>query len=122
MFFFRVCWCFQLLLLAYISENITVMFCHCRNAELDSKSSWWKQKLLVLFMITISFVALVQCFSGSDVLKWRSFYETHDNAWKQHYREVFDHGLRETLCFLGRYRYMYVPLRFDLPNKSLDIS
>ncbi|KAK4266539.1 hypothetical protein QN277_027439 [Acacia crassicarpa] len=57
-------------------------------------------------MIMICFVALVQCFSGSDVLKWRSFYETHDNAWKHHYREVFDHGLRETLCCLGRFRYM----------------
>lgn len=57
-------------------------------------------------MITICFVALVQCFAGSDVLKWRSFYETHDNAWKHHYMEVFDHGLRETLCCLGRFRYM----------------
>ncbi|XP_028759554.1 uncharacterized protein LOC114741716 isoform X2 [Neltuma alba] len=87
----------------YFSKDRTSSGC---VLELDSKSSWWKQKLLALFMVMICFVALVQCFIGSDVLKWRSFYETHDKAWKHHYREVFDHGLRETLCCLGRFRYM----------------
>ncbi|KAF7837101.1 sn1-specific diacylglycerol lipase beta isoform X1 [Senna tora] len=63
--------------------------------------------------IVVDSVMRVQrrCFSGSDVLRWRSFYETHDNAWKYHYREVFDNGIRETLCCLGRVKYMYTPLR-----------
>ncbi|XP_027363289.1 uncharacterized protein LOC113870922 isoform X2 [Abrus precatorius] len=57
-------------------------------------------------MILVSFLAIMQCFAGSDVLKWRSFYETHDNAWKCHYSEVFDNGIRETLCCLGRVKYL----------------
>lgn len=73
-----------------------------------SKSSWWKQILLVLFMIMLCFVALIQCFTGSDVLKWRSYYATQDNAWKAHYREVFDNGMREALCCLGRVKYLSV--------------
>ncbi|KAF6174124.1 hypothetical protein GIB67_029167 [Kingdonia uniflora] len=44
----------------------------------------------------------------SDVLRWRSFYATHDNAWKAHYSEVFDHGIREALCCLGRVKYLSV--------------
>ncbi|XP_057959730.1 uncharacterized protein LOC131152103 [Malania oleifera] len=67
---------------------------------------WWKQKILVAFLIMVCFVALVQCFTGSDVLKWRSFYATQDSAWKSHYREVFDHGIREALCCLGRAKYL----------------
>ncbi|XP_058774543.1 uncharacterized protein LOC131648831 isoform X2 [Vicia villosa] len=57
-------------------------------------------------MVLVCLVALAQCFTGSDVLRWRSFYESHDNAWKSHYREVFDNGLRETLCCLGRVKYL----------------
>lgn len=70
--------------------------------------SWWKQKLLVLFMIMVCFVALVQCCAGSDVLRWRSYYATQDNAWKTHYSEVFDNGMREALCCLGRVKYLSV--------------
>lgn len=96
--------------------SISVMFCHCCNAELNLKSDRLEQKLLASFMIMMCLVTLVQCFAGSDVLRWRSFYETNDNAWKYHYREVFDNGIRETMCCLGRVKYMYVPLMFDLPN------
>ncbi|RVW58950.1 Retrovirus-related Pol polyprotein from transposon RE1 [Vitis vinifera] len=38
--------------------------------------------------------------------RWRSFYATQDNAWKAHYREVFDRGIREALCCLGRFKYL----------------
>ncbi|XP_072965575.1 uncharacterized protein [Typha angustifolia] len=48
------------------------------------------------------------CFSGSDVLRWRSFYASRDAAWKAHYREVFDHGIREVLCCMGRTKYLSV--------------
>nr|XP_023928217.1 sn1-specific diacylglycerol lipase beta isoform X4 [Quercus suber]XP_023928218.1 sn1-specific diacylglycerol lipase beta isoform X4 [Quercus suber]XP_023928219.1 sn1-specific diacylglycerol lipase beta isoform X4 [Quercus suber] len=71
-----------------------------------SNSSSWGQKLLVFFMIMVCFVGLVQCFTGPDILKWRSFYATQDNAWKAHYREVFDNGMREALCCLGRRKYL----------------
>ncbi|WJX15552.1 hypothetical protein P8452_05684 [Trifolium repens] len=74
--------------------------------ELGWNTDWWHHKLLTLFMIIVCFVALAQCFTGSDVLRWRSFYQSHDNAWKSHYREVFDNGLRETLCCLGRVKYL----------------
>lgn len=76
--------------------------------EIVSNSGRWKLRLLVLFMILVCFVALVQCFTGTDVLKWRSFYATQDNAWKAHYQEVFDHGIREALCCLGRVKYLSV--------------
>lgn len=71
-----------------------------------SNSSSWGQKLMVFFMIMVCFVGLVQCFTGPDILKWRSFYATQDNAWKAHYREVFDNGMREALCCLGRGKYL----------------
>ena len=53
---------------------------------------------------------IVQCATGSDVLRWRAFYASHDIAWRAHYREVFDHGIHEVLCCLGRVKYSYVPL------------
>ncbi|CAI8601630.1 unnamed protein product [Vicia faba] len=74
--------------------------------ELGWNLHWRKHTLLSIFMVLVCLVALAQCFTGSDVLRWRSFYESHDNAWKSHYREVFDNGLRETLCCLGRIKYL----------------
>ncbi|KAL6650937.1 hypothetical protein ACP70R_009862 [Stipagrostis hirtigluma subsp. patula] len=64
--------------------------------------------LIALFLILSWVVVIVQCFTGSDILRWRSFYATHDMAWKAHYREVFDHGIREALCCLGRAKYLTV--------------
>ncbi|XP_013600074.1 PREDICTED: sn1-specific diacylglycerol lipase beta-like isoform X3 [Brassica oleracea var. oleracea] len=77
-----------------------------RHCVLDTRG--WKQTLQVAFLITVCFVALAQCFTGSDILQWRSFYATQDDAWKAHYQEVFDHGIREVLCCLGRREYMGV--------------
>uniref|UniRef100_A0A3Q7IAN7 Uncharacterized protein n=1 Tax=Solanum lycopersicum TaxID=4081 RepID=A0A3Q7IAN7_SOLLC len=73
-----------------------------------SNGSKWQRNMLILFMVIISYVAPVQCFAGADVLRWRSFYATEDNAWRAHYREVFDHGIREALCCLGRVKYLTV--------------
>ncbi|VYS45129.1 unnamed protein product [Arabidopsis thaliana] len=75
---------------------------------LSPDTGGWKQTLQVTFLITVCFVALAQCFTGSDILQWRSFYATQDDAWKAHYQEVFDHGIREVLCCLGRREYMGV--------------
>lgn len=79
-----------------------------------SNGSRWKAKLLPLLMFMVCFVAVVQCFTGSDVLRWRSFYATEDDVWKAHYHEVFDHGIREALCCLGRIQYLCVFLHFWL--------
>ncbi|KAJ6338807.1 hypothetical protein OIU76_008295 [Salix suchowensis] len=51
----------------------------------------------------------MHCFVGPAVLRWKSFYETQDDAWKAHYQEVFDHGIHEALCCLGRAKYMGAP-------------
>ncbi|KAL9242500.1 hypothetical protein vseg_016492 [Gypsophila vaccaria] len=71
-----------------------------------SNNKWWNQHLFIIFLMLVSFIAIFQCFSSSDVLRWRSFYDVQDNAWKAHYQEVFDHGIREALCCLGRFKYM----------------
>ena len=62
----------------------------------------------MIFLVVMWVGTIVQCATGSDVLRWRSFYATHDIAWRAHYREVFDHGIREVLCCLGRAKYSYV--------------
>lgn len=62
---------------------------------------------MICFAIVAWLVVIIQCFTGTDVLRWRSFYATHDTAWRAHYLEVFDHGIREALCCLGRVKYMY---------------
>ncbi|URE42619.1 Lipase (class 3) [Musa troglodytarum] len=67
----------------------------------DTVNQAWKKTLVVSFLLLVWLVIIIQCFTGSDVLRWRSFYSTHDTAWKAHYREVFDHGIREALCCLG---------------------
>lgn len=77
----------------------------CNTVSLAS-NGWWKKHLLVAFMIMVCFVAVLQCFASSDVLRWRSFYDKQDTAWKAHYQEVFDHGIREALCCLGRVKYL----------------
>ncbi|XP_048612604.1 diacylglycerol lipase-beta [Brassica napus] len=69
---------------------------HC-VLGLSPDTRGWKQRLQASFLITVCFVALAQCLTGSDILQWRSFYATQDDAWKAHYQEVFDHGIREVL-------------------------
>ncbi|THU53369.1 hypothetical protein C4D60_Mb10t13680 [Musa balbisiana] len=74
----------------------------------DTVNQAWKKTLVLSFLLLVWLVIIIQCFTGSDVLRWRSFYSTHDTAWKAHYREVFDHGIREALCCLGRVKYLSV--------------
>lgn len=76
------------------------------HAGILSNGSKWQRTMLILFMVIISYVGPVQCFAGADVLRWRSFYATEDNAWRAHYREVFDHGIREALCCVRRVKYL----------------
>uniref|UniRef100_A0A453G4M5 DUF7358 domain-containing protein n=1 Tax=Aegilops tauschii subsp. strangulata TaxID=200361 RepID=A0A453G4M5_AEGTS len=74
----------------------------------DKDVNDWKNILLMIFLVVMWVGTIVQCATGSDVLRWRSFYATHDIAWRAHYREVFDHGIREVLCCLGRVKYSSV--------------
>ncbi|XP_024988747.1 uncharacterized protein LOC112523389 isoform X2 [Cynara cardunculus var. scolymus] len=76
--------------------------------ELLSTNTTWLHNMAVVFVIMVCYVTLVQCYSGSDVLRWRSFYTNENKAWKHHYREVFDQGLREALCCMGRVKYLTV--------------
>ncbi|XVF65517.1 hypothetical protein PTKIN_Ptkin09bG0255600 [Pterospermum kingtungense] len=93
-----------------------LMFNVARDASQDDQcfvglaasSSPWKRRVMILFISTACCIAVVQCFTGSDVLKWRFFYATQDDAWKAHYQEVFDYGIREALCCLGRAEYLTV--------------
>eukprot|EP01018_Ginkgo_biloba_P033959 Gb_37749 [translate_table: standard] len=68
----------------------------------------WKQILVIVLAIVAWILAIAQFCAGSDVLAWRSFYSTHDRAWRAHYHEMFDHGIREVLCCLGRGQYLSV--------------
>ncbi|KAJ6403902.1 hypothetical protein OIU84_012158 [Salix udensis] len=52
-----------------------------------SNGNKWKTKFLIPFVITVCSVPLMHCFVGPAVLRWRSFYETQDDAWKAHYQE-----------------------------------
>ncbi|CAH9062374.1 unnamed protein product [Cuscuta epithymum] len=74
--------------------------------ELFSSGIKWQRITVFLFMSIVIYVAPVQFVTGSDVLRWRSFYSTEDYAWKAHYREVFDNGIRQALCCLGRFNYL----------------
>ncbi|KAI5599612.1 hypothetical protein BDE02_02G207300 [Populus trichocarpa] len=91
---------------AFMSHDGTSSKCLTGTASNGNK---WKTKLLIPFVITVCSVPLMHCFVGPAVLRWRSFYETQDDAWKAHYQEVFDHGIREALCCLGRVKYMGAP-------------
>ncbi|XP_076905914.1 uncharacterized protein LOC143561826 [Bidens hawaiensis] len=73
-----------------------------------STRTTWLHYMVAVFIIMVCVVTMIQCFSGSDVLRWRSFYTNENKAWKHHYREVFDHGIREALCCLGRGKYLTV--------------
>jgi hypothetical protein len=71
----------------------------------------WNRILLIFFLVSTWVATIVQCAIGYDVLRWRSFYASHDNAWRAHYQEVFDRGIHEVSCCLGRTKYSYVPIR-----------
>ena len=65
----------------------------------------WLQTLLIILPIASVMVVIVQWCTGSDVMAWRSLYKTCEDAWRAHYREMFDYCIREALCCLGRSRY-----------------
>ncbi|KAL2323814.1 hypothetical protein Fmac_022872 [Flemingia macrophylla] len=103
-----LCWsrCSALLALLQFLFALYLLAHRFSTSALCLLESKWNHRCFSFFLVLVSFVAILHCFAGSDVLKWRSFYETHHHAWKCHYSEVFDHGIRETLCCLGRVKYL----------------
>ncbi|MCL7038699.1 hypothetical protein MKW94_016877 [Papaver nudicaule] len=93
----------MIVILQYFSQTGKSSWCF-----LDPNHNVLERKLLVAYLVLVWFLVIIQCMTGSDVLRWRSFYATHDSAWKAHYHEVFDHGIREVLCCLGRVKYLSV--------------
>ncbi|WCJ41481.1 lipase class 3 family protein [Euphorbia peplus] len=101
----------QIIGAVYLFSSVADFVTHDGNSShcllgLASNGHHWKQILLIIFVVMACVVPLIQCFAGSEVLRWRSFYTTEDDVWKAHYNEVFDHGIREVLCCLGRIEYL----------------
>ncbi|KAK1379270.1 Sn1-specific diacylglycerol lipase beta [Heracleum sosnowskyi] len=71
---------------------------------------WWTRAAMFITVLQLigAIYLVFRCLAGSDVLRWRSFYTTQHHAWKTHYQEVFDYGLREALCCMGRAKYLTV--------------
>ncbi|KAG6544343.1 hypothetical protein Mapa_014177 [Marchantia paleacea] len=86
------------------TQNHHISFC---SADVRNEQRW-----LVALMVALptlgSIIVVAQCCVGSDVLAWRLLYGAHYGAWRAHYRQMFDYGIREVLCCLGRRRYMSV--------------
>ncbi|CAK7348948.1 unnamed protein product [Dovyalis caffra] len=98
----------QIVTAIYLVFNVVKYMSHNGTSWTSSNGNKWKTKLLISFVITVCSVPLMHIFVGPAVLRWRSFYETQDDVWKAHYQEVFDHGIRQALCCLGRIKYMQV--------------
>ncbi|KAE8712325.1 putative transcription factor [Hibiscus syriacus] len=91
---------------------------------------WWSRFSMVLTILQISgaFYLLIsvaqylskdaylstECFIGGFHISraWKHkvevYYASQDDAWKTHYQEIFDHGIREVLCCMGRINYLTV--------------
>ncbi|KAJ8767581.1 hypothetical protein K2173_017925 [Erythroxylum novogranatense] len=75
-------------------------------SEISLNDTQLKRRLLVLLSFLASCLPLLQCFAGSDIMKWKYYFVKNDDFWRAHYLEVFDHGIREVMCCLGRARYL----------------
>lgn len=63
--------------------------------------------LLMILPVAGLAVVVLGWFLGSEVMSWRALYTSND-AWKAHYSEAFRSYIRQALCCMGRYRYLYV--------------
>ncbi|BBN17699.1 sn1-specific diacylglycerol lipase [Marchantia polymorpha subsp. ruderalis] len=92
-----------------LGRNLSTQSNHVSFCSVDGRN---EQRWLVALMVGLptlgSIIVFAQCCVGSDVLAWRLLYGAHYGAWRAHYRQMFDYGIREVLCCLGRRRYMSV--------------
>lgn len=66
----------------------------------------WHRHFFLALALVAWLLTIMQCCSGSNVLAWGSLYARHSEAWRAYYHEMFDYGIREALCCLGRARYI----------------
>ena len=60
-------------------------------------------RVLLLLLLPLSLLlSLSHCWLGSEVLSWRAFYASRDEAWRMHYRALFKSGISDVLCCIGR--------------------
>ncbi|AQK42043.1 Cleavage stimulating factor 64 [Zea mays] len=94
--------CVQLAALPYLTDIFVSITIHGRSLVIKN---WERTKLEELKeahlvnSFSCQYVGgnyIVQCATGSDVLRWRSLYASYDITWRVHYHEVFDHGTRES--------------------------
>jgi hypothetical protein len=81
----------------------------------DGQTGHWQKTVLVILNVFSWVATVVQCCVGSNMMAWHSLYNVHKEAWRAHYREVFNHGIREALCCLGKSRYLS-----QLKNHEVD--
>ncbi|CAM6120436.1 unnamed protein product [Calypogeia fissa] len=94
----------------FLARNVSisdrhVIFCSTGDTHLEQI---WVMVLMLALPTVGCIIVFAQCCVGSDVLAWRLLYGAHYEAWRAHYRQMFDYGIREVLCCLGRRRYMSV--------------
>ena len=80
-----------------ITDYDDVRYC-CTGADVCLEC--WPLMIVAIKVINTA-RRVVQCFTRSNVLKWRSFYATHNDAWKAHYQKVFDYGIHAASCCQG---------------------
>ncbi|MCO5583523.1 hypothetical protein L7F22_037434 [Adiantum nelumboides] len=77
----------------------------CYSVDSDSEGGWHRGFFLAL-ALAAWLLTITQCCLGTDILAWSSLYARHDDAWRAYYHEMFDYGIREALCCLGRAKYI----------------
>ncbi|KAL2613069.1 hypothetical protein R1flu_024761 [Riccia fluitans] len=96
-------------LVLVLAKNIST---HGKRITFCSAAGRIEERWLLLLMVALptlgGIIVTAQCCVGSDVLAWRLLYGEHYGAWRAHYRQMFDYGIREVLCCLGRRQYLSV--------------
>ncbi|CAK9880988.1 unnamed protein product [Sphagnum jensenii] len=105
--------CLQVVGAAYLTHVIVEK--KYANIHHNGQTGHWQKTVLVILNVFSWAATVVQCCVGSNMMAWHSLYDMHDEAWRAHYREVFNHGIRETLCCLGKSRYLS-----QLKNDEVD--
>ncbi|CAK9277152.1 unnamed protein product [Sphagnum jensenii] len=105
--------CLQVVGAAYLTHIIVEK--EYANIHHNGQTGHWQKTVLVILNVFSWAATVVQCCVGSNMMAWHSLYDIHDEAWRAHYREVFNHGIREALCCLGKSRYLS-----QLKNDEVD--
>ncbi|KAH7441341.1 hypothetical protein KP509_03G034200 [Ceratopteris richardii] len=69
-------------------------------------STGWHRSFFLALSLAAWLLTITQCCVGSEIFAWSSLYARQNNAWRAYYHEMFDYGIREALCCLGRAHYI----------------